>query len=65
MNISKCRIRKVSAVPTEVVVAKTSVEFSPLVVAWERPASTANHREHIDVLESTEVSAVSADVCLI
>ena len=37
----------------------------PLVVAWERPASAANQREHLDVLESTKVSAVSPDVFLI
>ena len=38
------------------------LQYPPLVVAWEPPASAANHREHLDVLESTEVSAVSADV---
>ena len=38
------------------------LQCPPLVVAWERPASAANQREHLDVLESTKVSAVSPDV---
>ena len=38
------------------------LQCPPLVVAWERPASSANQREHLDVLESTKVSAVSPDV---
>ena len=38
------------------------LQCPPLVVAWERPASASNQREHLDVLESTKVSAVSPDV---
>ena len=38
------------------------LQCPPLVVAWERPASAANQREHLDLLESTKVSAVSPDV---
>ena len=68
VNISTTSLEsnEVSAVPAEVLIAKTSVEESPVAVyasvTRERPASAANHREHLDVLESTEVSAISADV---
>ena len=58
---------KVSAVPAEVVDAKTSVEESPVAISAScyyvgTPSISANQHEHLDVLESTEVAAVSTDV---
>ena len=58
MRCLQCQLKCLSRRPVSKIF---QLQYTP-PVTWERPASAVNYREHLDVLESTGVSAVSTDV---